>query len=499
MTSEPSTATYLREEYANTFFPELSPTRLNYVAALGGVEPVALDAPFAYLELGCGLGHSTVANAGAFAGADFHGCDVNPAHAAKARGFADRLGVRNFTVHERAFDALPGLDLPPFQFIVLHGVYSWVDAAARRAIGEIIRRKLSPGGLVYLSYNCMPGWASEAPVRRLMVELAAGAGGPASQARGAALALKAFQDLHPRYFAEAPAAARAIGSYLDAPGEYLAHEFLTEAWEPFYSIDVHEEMAALGLGFVGSATLPDNHPTLITDERTAARLGEQPDPRLRTLMEDFAVNRRFRRDVFASPAPARRPGHLGHPLLRAIVGRPDGPGPLPAKAKVPLGAVSFQQEFVEALGEALASGPRPIGEIVRTLSAGGREPAQITRNLLFLAAAGELSPFARAEAYEPDAGPPYSASPMLEATLGYIIENGSAQAAPSELLGNGVLIQPPEARVLTRHLAGQGVGEDGLGDDPALERRVWEVLIPKLVRLQLLRGAGRRAASAPAP
>ena len=119
--------------YAETFFRELSPTWLNYVAALNGAVARPLDTPFRYLELGCGFGGSTVVNAGAFPHAEFHGCDVNPAHVAGARRHAAALDLGNVHFHETTFAALAGRREPCFDFIVLHGVYSWVDAAAREA------------------------------------------------------------------------------------------------------------------------------------------------------------------------------------------------------------------------------------------------------------------------------------------------------------------------------------------------------------------------------
>ena len=58
--------------------------------------------------------------------------------------------------------------MPASDFITLHGVYSWVPAEVREQIIEIVRRKLKPGGLVMVSYNTMPGWASHLPMREIM-------------------------------------------------------------------------------------------------------------------------------------------------------------------------------------------------------------------------------------------------------------------------------------------------------------------------------------------
>lgn len=53
----------------------------------------------------------------------------------------------------------------------MHGIYSWVSRAAQDAIVSVIRQRLQPDGMLYISYNCMPGWAPIAPIRTLMVEV----------------------------------------------------------------------------------------------------------------------------------------------------------------------------------------------------------------------------------------------------------------------------------------------------------------------------------------
>src|SRR5437868_14186441 len=98
--------------YTDQFFRELSPAWLNYVAALNGASPRPLDRPFAYLELGCGFGTSTVVNAGAYRHGEFHGCDIISAHIEGGRRHAAALGVGNVTLHEAEFGRLLARRLP---------------------------------------------------------------------------------------------------------------------------------------------------------------------------------------------------------------------------------------------------------------------------------------------------------------------------------------------------------------------------------------------------
>jgi len=256
MSDDHSSRGYVKDaSYPITYFHELSPVWLNYVAALGGVAPRGLDEKFSYLELGSGPGFSTVIHAASYPGGEFHACDFNTESVATGERYADDLSIQNVFFHGISFAELLERDLPEFDFIVLHGVYSWVGPDARQTIRQLIKKRLKPGGLVYLGYNCMPGWTLEVPLRRLLIELTASMSGDSPQkAADAVRVLKRLGGAELKYFQTNPAAMTAIDSYLRSPSNYLAHEFLNETWEPLYSIDVADEMTKAELTYLGSAT-----------------------------------------------------------------------------------------------------------------------------------------------------------------------------------------------------------------------------------------------------
>jgi len=435
--------------YPDTFFRELSPVWINYVATLNGALPRDLDRPFTYLELGCGFGTSTVVNAGAFPRGEFYACDFNPAHVEAGRRHAATLDIGNVRFLESAFEELLALELPDFDFIVLHGVYSWVAADARAAICRIIQGKLRPGGLVYLSYNCMPGWTVELPLRKLMMELAADAPGDTSQRTAqAARTLQQLSGNRLRYFSANPEAGAAVDAYARSPSNYLAHEFMSRTWELFYSTDILTEMAGTGLDFVGSATLPDNHPMLIVDEGTAAAIAALPTQRQRHLAMDFAVNRRFRRDVFV-----RGHAHLGEVAITqqlgaTVIGSTE-PNRIATHAKVPRGEITFQEAFIREVRDLMAQRSMTIADAVPGLGGTGRDTIEITRNLIFLIAAGILQPFARAFAPARPDEKRRKACPLLERALA-----SAAPTIPCPVLGNGIPITPAETLSVSAWLAG---------------------------------------------
>jgi trans-aconitate methyltransferase len=470
--------------YTDQFFRELAPAWLNYVAALNGAPPVALDRPFVYLELGCGFGTSTVVNAGAYPQGAFHGCDIIPAHVEGGRRHAAAFGVGNVTFHEADFDHLLARGVPPCDFIVLHGVYSWVDEEARAAVRRVVDDRLKPGGLVYVSYNCLPGWASEAPLRKLLVEFSRPHDGDTARRTAAALdALTTFSRGRPRYFRSNPSALTAVDAWHKRDTEYVVHEFMNAAWQPFYAVDVADELAPLGLRYVGSATLADNHPALILDADSAKAVAALGTDRQRQVATDFATNQRFRRDVFVrgdagggrtsprdqsassrdqsassrdqSASPRGRSASLsGERPFASVIGSARAPSAIGVRAAVPRGEIGFHEGFIRDVRALMARGSLPIADAVASLSQHGGNPEEIARNLIFLVAAGVLIPFADAHAVT-DRGSkgPYRATPMLERAITFATTEQKGCTVPSEVMGNGFPLEPHEARAVQAALS----------------------------------------------
>jgi SAM-dependent methyltransferase len=455
--------------YADTFFRELSPAWLNYVAALNGVPPRPLDAPFRYLELGCGFGTSSVINAAVFPQASFDACDFNIEHVGGGRAFAAHLGVDNIRFHAMPFQQLPVRELGPYDFIVLHGVYSWVDAPTRAVLRQLIARLLVPGGLVYLSYNALPGWSAELPLRKLLIELAAtDAGTAAETSERAAATIETLSRAGLRFFSANPAAKAAVEAYTRGEGHYLAHEFMNAAWEPFYGVDVADEFNAIGVRLIGSATLANNHLPLMLDAASTDAIAALTSPRQQQLAVDFAVNQRFRRDVFvrgeAMPAPA---GYLD----ATAIGCMTDVGDIGPAVRVPRGQIRFQESFIRDVRELFARGSWPVGEAVGRLSQHGQDRNGISRNLLFLVAAGALAPFAR-RSETLAAAPKRLANPMVERALAMAATGTGRHVIPSGVAGNGVEIDGGAAAALLKWNGSPGLAEQARQSDDAFSRRL---------------------------
>jgi len=386
--------------YTDNTYRELSPAWLNYVAVLKGCQPRPLDRPFAYIELGCGLGRTVTHLAAAFPQAQFIGVDFNPAHIDAAQRYAASLGLENVRFLERGFEDLVGeenarkLDLPEVDFVALHGVYSWISLAARQAVQRFIYERLKPGGIVYNSYNCLPGWTPEAPLRRLLVELA-GPNRGATEGRVAQALdqLDAFGKFDIGYLNRQPAAKQAMKQYRERPANYLAHEMFNADWNLFYSADVADEMAAAKLDFIGAATLSENHLELLFADEAAAFITNQPTLRLRQLMQDFLANQRFRRDVFV-----RGHAHLPAAQMRRhrenqVVLATKPLAKLEPKIKVPRGSATLDPKVLMELDGVLKKGSATVRELTQAV-AKGRPGDDLLRITSMLLAANVLMPAA---------------------------------------------------------------------------------------------------------
>ena len=173
------TSGYVAEiDSTHGYYRELAPGLIDFALLLAGYEPPNRNQSVRYLELGYGQGLSANIHAAACPG-EFWGTDFNPAHAANARALT-QVAQSNAHFADDSFEELAGRDdLPSFDYIGLHGVWSWVSDENRRRIVEIMRRRLRVGGALYMSYNTLPGWAMAMPLRLLMTLHAETAGSDA--------------------------------------------------------------------------------------------------------------------------------------------------------------------------------------------------------------------------------------------------------------------------------------------------------------------------------
>ena len=242
-------------ELPYTSFPDPArhPDRLATIGTLLGLD-VAAIARCRVLELACGDGSNLVPIAATLPNADFVGFDFAAGPITRAQRMARELGLTNIRLLELDLRDLPN-DLGSFDYIIAHGLYSWIPADVRAHVLPLIARHLAPSGVAFVSYNALPG----SHMRRIVWEMLS---------------------YHTRDIADKPAkvaAARSLLNLVAAPvsddnasqetmraevrdaanssDAALAHDDLSEPNDPVYFHQFIADAARAGLTYLAEARL----------------------------------------------------------------------------------------------------------------------------------------------------------------------------------------------------------------------------------------------------
>lgn len=346
------------------FYRETAPAYLGYAALLGGF---AVEAPSHGLELGCGIGFNVALLAAANPGCDWVGVDFNPSHIAAATAFQSDAGLTNLRYADASFAEWAGEDHGTFGTVLLHGIYSWIDADTAAAVRAILAQALAVGGVAYLSYNTPPGWAAVAPLRRLFLEHARRHPGAAGErVQGGIAFAQALAAAGGGYFAANPAAAARLEELAEQDPRYLAHEYLNESWRLLDHAQVAEEMAAARLTYLGLADPTDPFPALTVPEGARALYNGSPDRVMAETVRDYAVARAFRRDLYGRGAVALTVAEREERLMATPLATLTYPEDLQTVTRTALGAVEADPAIARPLVARLWSdGPQPLSALAR--------------------------------------------------------------------------------------------------------------------------------------
>jgi SAM-dependent methyltransferase len=305
----PSPDPYDELPYTEHAYAESHPDRLAVVARLAGwqpPEPVTAQ----ILELGCGRGGNLLPMAASLPYASLVGLDRSPRQIEGARVVAAAAHLPNVTFCAGSFE-----DYRPdrsFDYVVAHGVCSWIAPAARRALLRAMAEALAPSGVAYVSFNVLPGWYERMPARDWLCTIGARGEGPArsngadpneNEARASVEWLR--DQVSPEladYRRRLDAVARRL---TETDRAYAAHEYLAAEHHPLLVSELLGEAAASGLAYVGDAIPSEAALELLPDAvRERARVMDVGGAQQ---LVDFVRNTAFRRAVFvrADEAGAR--------------------------------------------------------------------------------------------------------------------------------------------------------------------------------------------------
>ena len=238
-----------------TSFPDPArhPERLATIATLLGLEAAPV-ATCRVLELACGDGSNLVPIAATLPGATFVGFDFAAQPISRAKTMARELGLANVRLLELDLRDLPE-DLGAFDYIIAHGLYSWIPAEVRARVMPLIARHLAPNGVAYVSYNTLPG----CHLRRIVWEMLEYHTRDIEDKPGKVAAARALLNLVATPVGGDNMSQEAIRAEVrnaaTSPDAALAHDDLSEPNEPVYFHEFVADAARAGLTFLAEARL----------------------------------------------------------------------------------------------------------------------------------------------------------------------------------------------------------------------------------------------------
>jgi hypothetical protein len=288
--------------YTFGYYNELNPLRAKLALLNAGIAAPEINHPDAcHCELGFGQGLSANIHAAASA-TTWYANDFNPAQAAFAQTLAKASGAKSYMTDQSFEEFCSRSDLPEFDSIGLHGIWSWISDHNRSIIVDFVRRKLKVGGVLYVSYNTLPGWSTFAPLRHLMTQHSKVMGsegmGIVKRVDNALNFINGIVESDSLFAKANPQVKPRLDKIKEQDRHYLAHEYFNQDWQPMYFSDMAKWLEAAKLNFGCSAHYMDHIDVINLKSEHLLTLKDIQDPVFKETVKDFLVNQQFRRDYW---------------------------------------------------------------------------------------------------------------------------------------------------------------------------------------------------------
>jgi methyltransferase-like protein len=344
---------------------ESHPRRLHAIAHLHGLTAVSPNQA-RVLELGCAVGGNIVPMAYTLPGSQFVGVDLSQRQIRDAKTFAEGSDVRNLDLR-----CVSIMDVTPqwgqFDYIIVHGVFSWVPPEVREKILQICGEQLSPRGVAYISFNCYPGSHARMWVREAMLFHVQNVKDPHARAQAAREFLIALNQ-SPFMSDDKKAVLASEGKYIhEKPNSYIAHEYLETYNDPMYFHEFASQAQRHGMQYLADAL----YNSLLADQECAESRKWQEDcggDIVRAEQySDFVHGRAFRRSLLC-----RNQVRLDQSRMQARLRETFAVGYVQPKAHG-----GGYTRFEHLSGSAHISGSRGVFEALTSISRRFPEPAPL--------------------------------------------------------------------------------------------------------------------------
>lgn len=350
------------------------PEQLATVAFLHRLDPPAV-ADCRVLELGCGSGANLLGIAYGLPDARLVGVDLARAPIEQARNDVRALGLRNVEFHIGDVRDTSDIGLGEFDYVIAHGLYAWVEQAAREALMATCAAHLARDGIAFVSFNTHPGGHFRRSLRELALWHARDCRDPAQLAQRSRELFASLRSLRDESDPWGALLAAELPELSVAPTDHLVHDLLSEDWEPVWFADFAAAAQRHGLQYVGEASFHRvTGPWEPEVEAELWRLAEGDRVAYQQFV-DFMVWRRFR-DSLLSHAGRAVSDHVDRSRLQALRFRLSGPlaeqDARPNEILPTLAAHSPAPVAFEQLRAELGADPRDLADALLDLARHGR-------------------------------------------------------------------------------------------------------------------------------
>ena len=292
------TEAYDKQVYTSNAFPFSSPGHLRAAAHLYNLETVPLENA-RVLELGCAGGGNLLPFAVQYPNAHVVGVDLSSVQIAQGQQVVQALGLNNLHLKAMCLTDITPEEFGQFDYIISHGVFSWIPPEVREAMMRIVRDHLSPNGIAYISYNTYPGWKAGDIVRDAMLLHSHSAQNEEEKIASAKAMLNLLSEGIAQGNPLAPSLRAAVAQLRKHSDYYIAHEYLEIFNSPCYLLEFVNMADQYDLTHVGdaephvelSATFGQN----VQLNHSLIAMGQAREVRQQYL--DFAVGRNFRKSL----------------------------------------------------------------------------------------------------------------------------------------------------------------------------------------------------------
>ena len=335
--------------YTHGYYGELNPLHAKLTfAASGYVFPTIEQA----CELGYGQGLSINIHASSSI-ITWSGTDFNPSQAGFAQELAKASGNNANLLDESFTKYCVRNDLPDFDYIGLHGIWSWISNNNRKIIVDFISRKLKVGGVLFISYNTLPGWSSIIPIRNIMTEHAKmhneNGYSTVNRINEAIYFTEKLISTNPQFIKANPALIGEIEKIKKLDRSYLAHEYFNKDWLPMPFSEIAEWLKPAKLQYVCSASYVDQLDIFNLTEEQQKFLSHINNPILYQTVRDFMTNSRFRKDYWIKGARKLTPLENLEKLRKQKFVLIKNKHQISLKISVPIGQITLNEKIYTSL------------------------------------------------------------------------------------------------------------------------------------------------------